>query len=278
MKSTMIKAPAKINIGLNIVSKRSDGYHNLETLFYPVHDLYDILMFRKSDSSIFRYQETDSLPHEKNLIMMAKKLVENKVGYELKIEIELIKNIPIGAGLGGGSSDAAATLNALNEIYNLNLSHDVLSGMALELGSDVPFFLHPVPSLGSSRGEILEPVELKIPYPLLIVNPGVFISTGEAFASIIPAEGKYLFDTVKKCNEPDFKEWKSNISNDFEQHIFENHDEIRSVKEIMEQNGSLFTQMSGTGSTVYGFFESIEKAENAASAFPDGYLTFISFP
>lgn len=278
MKSTMIKAPAKINIGLNIISKRSDGYHNLETLFYPVHDLYDILMFRKSKSDILRYQESDSLPHEENLVLKAKKIIESHVGKELNVEIELIKNIPIGAGLGGGSSDAAATLLAINDIFNLSISPEELLNMALKLGSDVPFFLNPVPSLGSSRGEILEQVDLKIPYPLLIVNPGIFISTAEAFAEIIPASGKNLCETVKQSTTPDFEKWKLNVSNDFEPSVFRDHGDIKMIKDRMEEAGSLFTQMSGTGSTVYGFFETIDDAENTAASMPDSYLSFISLP
>lgn len=277
MKSLMIKALAKINIGLNIISKRPDGYHNLETLFYPIKDLYDMLIFRKSEFNIFRYQETDTLPHEENLVLKAKKLVEKNIKKELPIEIELIKNIPIGAGLGGGSSDAAATLLALNEIFNLELSYDELKTMALELGSDVPIFLKPVPSLGSSRGEILEQVELEIHNPLLIVNPGLFISTGEAFSNIIPERSKNLFDVIKQNTKPDFNKWSLHVSNDFESYVLNNYQEVREIKDKMESSGSLFTQMSGTGSTVYGFFESIEKAENTAALMPDDYLTFISF-
>lgn len=274
----MIKAPAKINIGLNVISKRPDGYHDLETLFYPIQDLYDMLIFRKSESALFNYQGSESLPHEENLVLKAKKLVENKIQKELKIEIELIKNIPIGAGLGGGSSDAAAVLLALNEIYDLELSNDELNNMALELGSDVPIFLNPVPSLGSSRGEILEKIELDISQPLLIVNPGIFISTKEAFSNITPGNSKNLFEVIKKNSKPNFSEWKSCVINDFESYVLDNYREVREIKDKMESSGSLFTQMSGTGSTVYGFFESIEKAEEASVLMPDDYLTFISLP
>jgi 4-diphosphocytidyl-2-C-methyl-D-erythritol kinase len=278
LKSITIKAPAKINIGLNIISKRPDGYHNLETLFYPIHDLYDLLIFRESDSNLFKYQETESLPHEDNLVIKAKGLVEKRINKELPAEIELIKNIPIGAGLGGGSSDAAATLLALNEIFNLNFSDEELNEMAFELGSDVPLFLKPVPALGSSRGEILEPVELKINHPLLIVNPGIFISTGEAFSNITPGKSKNLFEIIKTGIEPDFNNWKLHVSNDFEPYILKNYSEVKEIKEKMEKAGTLFAQMSGTGSTVYGFFEGIEEAENTAARMPEDYLTFISYP
>lgn len=274
----MVKAPAKINIGLNVISKRSDGYHNIETLFYPIHDLYDMLIFRKSATDNFIYQETESLLHDENLVLKAKKLVENKIEKELPLEIELIKNIPIGAGLGGGSSDAAATLLSLNEMFNLELTYEELKKMALELGSDVPVFLKSVPSLGSSRGEVLEPVELDIHLPLLIVNPGIFISTGEAFSKIIPEKSKNLFDVIRQSPKPDYDKWNTHVSNDFETYVLSNYQEVREIKEKMESSGSLFTQMSGTGSTVYGFFESIEIAESTADLMPDEYLSFISYP
>ena len=280
MKYIEIKAPAKINIGLNIVEKRNDGFHNLETFFYPIYDLFDELTFERADVFSFEIQDTNIKYHDKlqnNLVVMAKNILEEKTGVKLTAKITLKKNIPIGAGLGGGSSDAAATLISLNEMFNLKIKNEQMIELALQLGSDVPFFLKAKPSVGKSRGEILSIKEFSVPYCILLVNPGIHVSTKEAFASISPVKSKINYDDT-------FKDFDSfwlhhyNVRNDFENYVFAKYPGIKKIKEVLVENGSLFSLMSGSGSTVYGFFESFEQASHTKQLFPINYITFISRP
>ena len=200
MKYIEIKAPAKINIGLNIVEKRKDGYHNLETFFYPICDLFDVLTFEQSDDFSFNCDVDELNSLEDNLVVKAKTLLEDETNKKLNIKINLQKNIPIGAGLGGGSSDAAATLISLNEMFTLNIPYDRLLELALQLGSDVPFFLKAKPAIGKSRGEILAIKEFEIPKYILLVNPRIHISTKEAFANITPQPSNLDYEHVFSCH------------------------------------------------------------------------------
>jgi len=278
MKYIEIKAPAKINIGLSVLSKRADGYHNLSTLFYPITDLYDILTFQPADQFNFSCSDK-SLPLDSgNLVVKAKELLEKKMDKRISARIELKKKIPSQAGLGGGSSDAAATLISLNEMFRLGLKHEDLLGIALELGSDVPFFLRALPALGSSRGEILELVDLTITEPVLIVNPGINISTKEAFRKIIPADVKADYSPLIKEGRLDFNFMRRNIRNDFEKYVFELFPEIGEIKDMLNHAGALFSLMSGSGSTVYGIFEDVESAKKAEMEFPKNYFCFLSTP
>lgn len=277
MKRIEIKAPAKINIGLNIVSKRNDGYHNLETFFYPIHDLYDYITFEKSDAFSF-YCSDPELNNEKNLIVKTVRLLEEIKKTRFNLTIECTKKIPSGAGLGGGSSDAAAALISLNELFRLDLKYEELITSALLIGSDVPFFLKSKPAFGSSRGEILIHKPVEIDKYILLVNPGIHVSTREAFASIIPAHANVDYN---KLFDPEFFKTGTSlkeIKNDFEKQVFEKHPEIKSIKDTINNGGAFFSLMSGTGSTVYGFFNTKEEAEKTAVLFPAGYFTFISCP
>ena len=186
MEYLEIKAPAKINLGLFILSKREDGFHNLSTLFYPVCDLFDKINFRKSHFPFFACTGINADNDEDNLVVRARKLLEQHTGKSLNVEINLEKHIPVGGGLGGGSSDAATTLVSLNELFSLNISPTELCELALRLGSDVPFFLKAKPAIGSSRGEILEEIDLQIDDYIVIVNPRIHVSTKEAFTGIVP--------------------------------------------------------------------------------------------
>ncbi|NMB80305.1 MAG: 4-(cytidine 5'-diphospho)-2-C-methyl-D-erythritol kinase, partial [Ignavibacteria bacterium] len=181
MKYIEIKAPAKINIGLHILNKRDDGYHNIHTLFYPICDLYDQLKFTLADEFEFTCNDASIPNDENNLVVKAKLLLENHINKKLNVKIDLEKNIPSQAGLGGGSSDAAATLISLNEMFNLNLNYEKLNSMALSLGSDVPFFIKAKPAIGKSRGEILEYIDLEINEYIVIVKSEINISTKEDF-------------------------------------------------------------------------------------------------
>jgi len=274
MNEIVIKAPAKINIGLNIINKREDGYHNLETLFYPVN-LFDNIFIKPADSLKFS-TDSDFLASENdNIILKAVRLLERESGKKINVAIHLEKIIPVGAGLGGGSSDGAAILKALNNSYLLSLTEDRLISLALELGSDVPFFIRSTPALASSRGEILTPVDFKIPSPVLIVNPGIHISTKWAFQNIIP--GKWptgLFELLKENH--DIKSLKSGILNDFETICLEHYPELKNIKDKLYFYGADFALMSGSGSSFFGIFPSTDQAQAALKYFNQlNYFTFI---
>lgn len=275
MKSFKVSAPAKINIGLNVVEKRDDGFHNLETIFYPVKSLCDELEFTITDLSGIKFYSDFTLQPENNLILKA---VEKLFPAGLKnggLKIRLTKRIPVGAGLGGGSSDAAFTLKALNEYFKLNIEGNELRKLALELGSDVPFFLVNIPAIAYSRGEILEPVELNLPGKLLvIVNPGIHISTKEAFKNIIPREPEICLKEILYKPGDQLENLRNYARNDFEGYVFEKYPEIRIIKEHLLSRGALFAMMSGTGSSVFAIFNSDTDLSGLEDIFPNKYFLF----
>ena len=267
-----LKAPAKINLGLNIVSKRNDGFHNLETFFYPIKSLSDKLIFTNAKSFTFN-SDNDLLNKEKNnLIIKAHTLLENYTGKKLNVRINLEKNIPIGAGLGGGSSDAACTLIGLNNFFNLELTTNQLLELTLQLGSDVPFFIKSQAAVGKARGENLEYSDFVINESILIVNPGIHISTKEAFANISPKENNFDYNYFLTNKNIDYTHLRKYLKNDFEDYVFKLYPSIKEIKEIMYNSGALFSLMSGTGSTVYGIFETHKKAENCNKLLPDNFF------
>ncbi len=278
MRSISSKAPAKINIGLNILSKRDDGFHNLKTFFYPIYDLYDTITFEKSDHFSFSSTEPNIKPDNSNLIVKALTEIQQIINKKLNVKIKLEKKIPIGGGLGGGSSDAAATLLSLNSLFELNLTNDQLFETALELGSDVPFFLVKKPAIGTSRGELLEFIDLKISLPILIVNPGIHLSTKETFQNITPKElGSDCYNKLLS-KQLDFLTLRECFINDFEEYVFTKHPEIGNIKDCMYKNGAKYSLMSGSGSTVFGIFDDLIKAEKTIEKIKKNYFTFISHP
>jgi 4-diphosphocytidyl-2-C-methyl-D-erythritol kinase len=277
MKKIEIKAPAKINIGLNIVSQRDDGYHNLETFFYPIHDLFDYIILEKSESFNFSCSMPE-LNNISNLIIKAVNLLEELKKTRFNVDISCEKNIPMGAGLGGGSSDAAAVLVCMNELFRLNLKYEELEALSLKLGSDVPFFLKSKPAIGYSRGEILKHVPIEINKYILLVNPSIHVSTKEAFSNIVPSPSNIRYEEHFKENNFNLMTALDGVRNDFETGIMARHPEIKMIKETLLSGGSCFTMMSGTGSTVYGFFDSLENAEEVKNRFPGHYFSFISRP
>jgi len=274
MKELTIRTPAKINIGLNIISKREDSYHNLETIFYPIN-LWDELTIKENDKFklIINIPSLDS--EDKNTITKAKELISELTGIEIKSSITLHKRIPIGAGMGGGSSDGAAALILFNKFYELNLSNEELYSLALKIGSDAPFFIEPKPKFGTSRGEIFESISLTIDKPILIVNPGIHISTSWAFSKITPRMPKIHLNQIELKVENSFCNFKNTIVNDFESVIFESYPEIKEIKKRMYDLGADYSLMTGSGSTVFGIFPNISSAQNASREFPLNYFTFI---
>jgi 4-diphosphocytidyl-2-C-methyl-D-erythritol kinase len=270
-----VKSCAKINFGLRILEKRNDGFHNLQTLFIPIHGLFDTILFEKSLNNSF-FCNTDFLSDpNSNMIIKAKSLLEKEFNTQLTSKIQLRKRIPIGAGLGGGSSNAAFTLLSLNELFSLNIPNDILQKLALKLGSDVPFFLNPIPAIGTSRGEMLEYINLPINFSIVIINPGIHISTKEAFLKVIPQKNTINYLSLINKGELDFNQCRLIVKNDFEENIFNKFPEIKKIKQKFYSLGSDFSLMSGTGSTVFGIFKNSAEAKNAITEFSSSYFGFI---
>ncbi len=246
---------AKINLGLSITGRRSDGYHNIETIFYPVN-ICDALEFvevknnETTDLLTVTGIETGSLTDE-NLVMKALKLLRSKHSFS-PLKVHLHKAIPIGAGLGGGSSDASFMLKSVNRHFGLDITNDELRAMALSLGSDCPFFLDCEPSFATGRGEILKPLNLDLGrYFLVLLNPGIGINTKEAYQNCSPEPSLHNLTDIEKV---DINEWKSFLFNDFEDYVFRKHPLIGQLKEGLYLAGALFSSMSGSGSSVFGIF------------------------
>lgn len=256
----MITFPnAKINLGLNIVSKRDDGYHNIESCFYPIpwHDSLEVI---EAASFAFHSYGLD-IPGNtsSNLCVKAYELI--KKDHDIPpVEIHLLKNIPMGAGLGGGSADGAFTLKTLNELFKLNLTSSQLEAYALQLGSDCPFFIKNEPVLAKGRGEQLEVIDLDLSgYYLAIHNPDIHVSTKEAYAGVSPqAPSKSINEIIQSP----IQEWKGQLVNDFESSIFPNHAEIEQLKNGMYEAGAIYASMTGSGSTVFGLFENPIQVSN----------------
>jgi 4-diphosphocytidyl-2-C-methyl-D-erythritol kinase len=275
MEKLIINTPAKINLGLNILRKREDGYHDIETFFYPIN-LFDTLTFSTSPQFIFECS-IQELKFEKNLVVKAKDLLEAELKTRLNIKIELEKRIPIGAGLGGGSSDAAAALIGINQLLNLNVDNTVLFNIASKIGADVPFFLNPKPSHAESKGDYITSMNCRLHYPILIVNPGIHVSTKWAYENVIPAEPTFpLRKLIDDC-ELDFYFMENKIKNDFEPVVFKVHPQIAEIKKELYKRGAMFSLMSGSGSTVYGIFSSEEKANDALEFYQTIYFTFLHY-
>ena len=242
-------ANCKINLGLNILSKRQDGYHNLETVMVPVLSLYDMveILPRKKGEVFFSSSglTVDCSP-EDNLCLKAYRLLQKE--FELDgIAIHLHKVVPFGAGLGGGSSDAVSVLKGVNELYGLSLSELQLQEYAAALGSDTSFFVYNVPMLCSGRGEILAPVGLSLKgYYLTLVKPAVSVSTSAAYKGVIPRSPAIpITEIIKK----DISCWRGMLINDFEESIFPRYPEMKKKKDMLYERGALYASMSGSGST-----------------------------
>jgi 4-diphosphocytidyl-2-C-methyl-D-erythritol kinase len=264
-------ANAKINIGLNVTGKRSDGYHNLETVFYPlpVHD--ELTIEGNADITDDYLLEVEGLEvpstHEENLIIKAFRLLQKEFILG-KTRIKLTKNIPFGAGLGGGSSDAAFMLKALNELYDLNLSDDRLEEYAVKLGADCPFFIRNQAVFATGIGNIFSSVNLSLNgYQFVLVKPDIHVSTPEAYAGVRPAKPTY---SLKDSVLLPVSQWREHIINDFEASVFKKYPYIAELKEFLYQSGALYATMSGSGSSVVGIFANGQPLPH----FPDELVTF----
>jgi 4-diphosphocytidyl-2-C-methyl-D-erythritol kinase len=242
---------AKINLGLNIESKRSDGYHNISSVFYPIYDCFDILEIVSSNSFLFTSSGI-SIPGSNNLCTKAYDLLKLKFNIPA-VHIHLHKKIPIGAGLGGGSSDGAFVLKGLNDLFKLNISNKTLKDLALELGADCPFFIENEPKYITGIGDLMENIKLDLSmYEIRLVDSKIHINTKNAYSNIVPKSQKLkLSELIKKP----IRLWKDLITNDFEQTVFKNYPKLSKVKENLYEKGAIFSSMTGTGSTIYGLFK-----------------------
>jgi 4-diphosphocytidyl-2-C-methyl-D-erythritol kinase len=261
----------KINLGLRVLGKRDDGYHDIETIFYPVKwcDALEALP-EEAISKLQRgniLQVVGSKPDaniEDNLCMKALRLLESNHPVR-PVKMCLLKNIPIGAGLGGGSSDAVFTLKLLNDLFQLNLSQDDLQKYASRLGSDCSFFMQHQPCFATGRGEMLQPVMIDLAgNHILIVYPGIHINTSWAYQQFAQRKhGSNSSDLWQNIHKP-ISTWKDVLVNDFEEIVFVNHPEIAAIKTELYRHGAVYASMSGSGSAVYGIF----KEEPSVDLFP----------
>ncbi len=261
----------KINLGLRILRKRTDGYHDLETVFYPLpwKDVVEVITATGSPKENVQFHAsglTVAGNQSDNLCIKAYNLLKPKFPDLPPIQLYLHKAIPMGAGLGGGSADGAFTLRLLNDKYQLGLSATELIELALQLGSDCPFFILNTPCFATGRGEIMEPVSCNLAgYKILLINPGIHINTGWAFSQLNLSTPPSV--SLKEIIQQPVETWKDQLLNDFEKPVFELHPEIRAIKEKMYSNGAVYAAMSGSGSTVFGLFKEVPEIE-----FPSEYI------
>lgn len=270
----MIAFPiAKINLGLNIVERRTDGYHNLETVFYPVpiKDALELTMMNSrfpsaTDCDIKVTNMAVEGDEQRNLVVRAYQLLKHDFPQMPRIHAHLWKGIPTQAGMGGGSSDCAYTIRLLNEMFTLGLTDEQMIAYAARLGADCPFFILSRPSYAEGIGERLQPVDLDLSsYHIAVVRPDIPVSTREAFSLITPRRPQ------KNCRDivmQPIETWRSELVNDFEQSVFALHPDIAAIKQRLYDLGALYAAMSGSGSAVFGLFR---HPVALAPHFPDAF-------
>lgn len=265
----MIAFPnAKLNLGLNIAERRTDGFHNLESVFYPVN-WTDALEILPAEETVFTSSGIPIPgPPESNLCLKAYELL--RADFKLPpVKMHLHKNIPIGAGLGGGSSDAAFALKLLNDLFSLNLVPEKLEAYARRLGSDCAFFIRNKPVFAKEKGDIFEPVTLNLTgYSCLVVYPAIHITTAEAYGKIKPKQPEFL---LKESIQNRLENWPKNITNDFEAALFPTYPVLPELKKQLYQNGADYAAMTGSGSAVFGIFKDSLPTD---LTFPDAFRTW----
>lgn len=253
------------------MNKREDGFHNLETIFYPLPlcDIGEII--KKQDHSATQIHTSGiqiDASAEDNICIKAFQLLKADYPQISSLDIYLHKNIPAGAGLGGGSADGTFTLKAINDLFQLKISDEKLANYALQLGSDCPYFLYNQPAFATQRGENMIPINLDLSGKyLVLINPGIHINTGWAFKNITPNNQSANFQSIDANN---ISEWKNILINDFEAPVFATYPEIQQIKEQLYTLGAIYASMSGTGSSVFGIFD--KKLERCDAHFPKSYF------
>jgi len=268
----------KINLGLRILRRRTDGYHDLETIFYPLplRDALESIRLQPEEPAPDHLEDEPrftSYGHpipgdpNNNLCLKAWRLLKIDYPDLPPTHIHLFKNIPIGAGLGGGSADGAWTLKALDTQFHLGLDQERLLRYAAQLGSDCPFFILNTPSLGGGRGEQLTPVNLDLSdYTFVLVDPGIHISTAQAFSLCTPAENPIPLTTI--ITRP-INTWRNLLINDFEQPVFQLHPELEEIKPTLYAHGALYASLTGSGSSFFGIFPKDQAPER-----PDFHFSY----
>lgn len=257
----------KINLGLYIVSRRPDGYHNLETAFYPV-PLKDSLTIETASEESFTMAgiPVDGEARD-NLVMRVYRSLKTEFGLP-PLSVHLYKKIPLGAGLGGGSSDAAHMMMALNELFDLRLSTDDMERRLSTFGADCPFFVRNCPVLATGIGNEFAPLELSLKGKhVVLVKPDVFVSTREAYAGVTPCQP--ATPLARSLMQP-IETWKTTVANDFERSVFKAHPELAAIKQTLYDMGALYAAMSGSGSTLFGLFD--RPVDEAAKVFKDSFV------
>lgn len=265
---------AKINIGLNIVERRADGYHNIESVMYPVKwcDILEIVPAQGNETTLTTTGRSVNCPPEKNLVMKAYNLFRQETGIG-NVDIYLHKIIPDGAGLGGGSADAAFTLIGLNDIFECKLTNEQLADIASKIGADCPFFIYNKPQLATGIGTEFATVELTLnDYHILIVKPQVSVPTAQAYAGVTPMPATH--NLIEATKHP-IQEWTGIIKNDFEKSVFPAYPEIAKIKQQIIGMGAIYVSMSGSGSAVYGIFHKNDiLSEEIKTLFPQCDIFF----
>lgn len=265
----MITFPnAKINLGLNIVERRHDGYHNIETVFYPIPltDVLEIVPAQGTNPTLNCYGNPVDCPPEKNLVMRAYQSLKDRYGLP-PVEIHLYKHIPDGAGLGGGSSDAAHTLMMLNRMFDLRLTDDELAALAVTLGADCAFFVYNRPMMATGIGDVLTPIDVDLKgKTLLLVKPPVGVDTRTAYSRVKPQAPMVAIPHI--ISQP-VSAWDGLLVNDFEPSVFAVLPQLWLIKAALLDAGAQYAAMSGSGSTVFGIFDNDKLAVVAADTFTD---------
>lgn len=245
---------AKINLGLNVIEKRTDGFHNIKTVFYPIAlcDILEIVESQNGKSTLFNSGLiVDGTPNN-NLCIKALQLIKSDFLIP-EVNIFLHKQIPFGAGLGGGSSDAASVLMLLNKMFDLKINHNKLMKYAAILGSDCSFFIKNKPQFATGRGEIMTDIDVDLSgYYFVLIKLDISVGTTQAYADIVPAKPETC---ISKIIANPVKLWKSELVNDFEISVFTRFPQVKQIKETLYQMGAVYASMSGSGSSVYGIFE-----------------------
>ncbi|MGB3542066.1 4-(cytidine 5'-diphospho)-2-C-methyl-D-erythritol kinase [Rubrivirga sp.] len=270
-------APAKVNLGLHVLRRRDDGFHDLATVFLPI-GWADTLTAELSSRVTLATSDPALPTDESNLVVRAALALRSWAGLEVGAQFHLDKRVPYGAGLGGGSSDAAAALRLLADLWDLEVPPADLARLALDLGSDVPFFLESEPSIGLGRGERLRALEgYACPFWLVVAVPPVHVSTAEAFTGVVPrSDGRP--DLAAAVVSNDLERWREEVTNDFQPPVEAAHPVIADVRRALEDRGAGWAALSGTGSAVVGAFEDGADARRVASSLEDGCRVWLEPP
>lgn len=282
----MVKAYAKINLGLHILRKREDGYHDIETVFHRVN-LYDEITLEPSSTISLSCNDPGIPLDDRNLCVRAAQILQQACGTKLGARISLNKRIPAGAGLGGGSSDAAATLGGLLRLWNEHVDEHALREVAIQLGSDVPYFLNDGTAYATGRGEVLHYFTLDVPYWIVLVYPHLHISTAWAYENATVRGSQLTGRTrpdrirIKEAlveNILDLRLLSAHLENDFEAPVFQAHPLVKEVREKLYGSGAGFAQMSGSGSAVYGLFKDGPSARRTVDDLGRSCAAFLTAP